>query len=330
MTERLSNVLLKSDHLRHSKKLEDCPELQKIVDLISEQNPLQKKRIHAFLKNQSEEYWNFAEELSDILNHSFLVSDEDRIQAAKSYNKMCMDFLAEQIRFRKTGVYRINDANVAQKTVYSDLVVMRYYMVGLLLSYLFWANHYELFRFFLKNLPKHEIKSYLEVGVGHGLFTSTMLSQYPSTKATIVDISETSIRTAKEILETFQVDHSPINFIHGDYLKTSVDESGFDFIIMGEVLEHVNDATSFMRKTKSLLNHNGTIYLSTAANSPALDHVYHFHSADEIRELIHDTGFKIISDLALPAEDVPSERWEEELVTINYCALLAHEGGDEN
>ena len=133
MTEGIPNVLLKSDHLRHSKKLEDCPELQKIVDLISEQNPLQKKRIHAFLKNQSEEYWNFAEELSDILNRSFLVSDEDRIQAAKSYNKMCMDFLVEQIRFRKTGVYRINDANVVQKTVYNDLVVMRYYMVGLLL-----------------------------------------------------------------------------------------------------------------------------------------------------------------------------------------------------
>ncbi len=325
MTEGIPNVFLKSDHLRHSKKLEDCPELQKIVDLISEQNPLQKKRIHAFLKNQSEEYWNFAEELSDILNHSFLVTDEDRIQAAKSYNKMCMDFLVEQIRFRKTGVYRINDANVVQKTVYNDLVVMRYYMVGLLLSYLFWANHYELFQFFLKNLPKHEIKSYLEVGVGHGLFTSTMLSQFRSIKATIVDISETSIRTAKEILETFQVDHSPINFIHGDYLKTSLDESGFDFIIMGEVLEHVNDAPAFMNRTKALLSPHGAIYLSTAANSPALDHVYHFHSADEIRNLIRNAGFKIVSDLALAAEDIPPELWQEELVTINYCALLEHE-----
>ena len=108
-------------------------------------------------KEPSEEYWNFAEELSDILNHSFLVTDEDRIQAAKSYNKMCMDFLVEQIRFRKTGVYRINDANVVQKTVYNDLVVMRYYMVGLLLSYPFWANHYELFQFFLKNLPNMKL-----------------------------------------------------------------------------------------------------------------------------------------------------------------------------
>jgi 2-polyprenyl-3-methyl-5-hydroxy-6-metoxy-1,4-benzoquinol methylase len=307
------------------RSLEDCPEVLNIVNLISAQNPLQKKRIHAFLKNQNEEYWDFAEDLSRILNHSFLTNEEERIQAARSYNKMCMDFLKEQIRFRKSGVYRINDASVAQQEVYSDLNVMRYYMVGLLLSYLFWPNHYELFRFFRENLPKKRISSYLEVGVGHGLFTSTILSQFPEVKATIIDISETSLRTAKEVLQTFQVDHSEINFILGDYVTTPIEESCFDFIIMGEVLEHVNDAPAFLQRTKSLLSPDGKIYLSTAANSPALDHVYHFHSADEIRDLLKSTGFKIISDLALASEDIPIERWEEELVTINYCALLKHE-----
>ncbi len=135
------------------KGLEDCPAVLNIVNLISAQNPFQKKRIHAFLKKQNNEYWDFAEELSRILIHSFLSNEEERMQAARSYNKMCMDFLKEQIRFRKSGVYRINDASVAQQEVYSDLKVMRYYMVGLLLSYLFWPNHYKLFRFFRENLP---------------------------------------------------------------------------------------------------------------------------------------------------------------------------------
>ena len=305
--------------------LANCPEFEKIVSLICAQNPLQKKRIHTFLTKQSDEYWNFAEDLSHILNHSFLTSDEERDKAARYYNKMCMDFLAEQIRFRKTGVYRINDANIAHEKVYSDLKVMHYYMVGLLLSYLFWENHYELFRFFRDNLPKEKISSYLEVGVGHGLFTSTMLSQFPDIKATIIDISETSIRTAKKVLQTFQLDYSEINFILGDYLTTPIKDSYFDFIIMGEVLEHVNDAPAFMNHTKTLLSPHGTIYLSTAANSPALDHVYHFHSVDEIRELITNSGFKIISDLSLASENVPQELLQEELITINYCALLEHE-----
>lgn len=300
-------------------------ELVKIINLISQQNPLQKKRINKFLKAQNEEYWEFAENLSSILNHSFLTDDKSRREAAAAYNKMCMDFLKEQIRFRKTGVYRISDASFAVEQVYDDMNVMRYYMVGLLISYLFWPNHYELFRFFKDNLPTAaKTKSYLEVGVGHGLFTSNMLKYYPKIDAKAVDISETSIRTAKEILKTFQVNTDHIEFIHGDYLSLDFQESGFDFIIMGEVLEHVNNAPDFMVRTKKLLNRGGSIYLSTCANSPALDHVYHFKSADEIRDLITSHGFKIVKDLALPAEDVPPDRWAAELTTINYCALLEH------
>lgn len=300
-------------------------ELLKIINLISQQNPLQKKRINKFLQTQKKEYWDFAENLSSVLNHSFLTDDDSRCQAALAYNKMCMDFLKEQIRFRKTGVYRINDASVAVDQVYGDMKVMRYYMVGLLISYLFWPNHYELFRFFKNNLPDAaKIKTYLEVGVGHGLFTSNMLRQYPGITAKAVDISETSIKTTKEILKTFQVEVDNIEFIHGDYLSLNFKESGFDFIIMGEVLEHVNNAPDFMVRTKKLLNRGGSIYISTCANSPALDHVYHFKSAEEIRELITSHGFKIVRDLALPAEDVPPERWASELTTINYCALLEH------
>ncbi len=301
------------------------PELQKIIDLIAQGNPLQKKRIAKFLEMQKFEYWSFAEELSGILNHSFLIDNESRGQAAQAYNKMCMDFLKEQIRFRKSGVYRIDDANVAVQQVYNDPEVMRYYMVGLLISYLFWPNHYALFKFFKDNLPSsNKVTNYLEVGVGHGLFTSNMIKRYPNVDAVAVDISETSILTAREILKTFQVDDDAIEFIHGDFLAVDFNQRKFDFIIMGEVLEHVNNAPDFLRRTKEILKKDGVIYISTCANSPALDHVYHFKSVDEIRNLISISGFSILKDLALPAEDVPEDRWATELTTINYCAILTH------
>jgi 2-polyprenyl-3-methyl-5-hydroxy-6-metoxy-1,4-benzoquinol methylase len=305
-------------------------ELIKIIDLISMNNPLQKKRIHNFLKKQNSEYWDFAESLSANLNHSFLTDDFKRLQAANAYNKMCMDFLREQIQFRKTGSYRIEDATIALSEVYNDINVMRYYMVGLLISYIFWPNHYELFRFFKLNLPKSsKIMSYLEVGVGHGLFTSTLLKSIPSIKATLVDISKTSIEIAKEIINTFQVEKNNINYIHGDYLKINFDNTGFDFIIMGEVLEHVNNAPDFMTQTKNLLNKGGSVYLSTCANSPAIDHVYHFKSVDEIRNLIREHNFKIVKELVLPVDNIPTEQWEKELTTINYCALLMHANEDD-
>lgn len=306
-----------------SSSLKNSTDLLTIIDLVSKTNPLQKKKILAFVEKQDEEYFQFAEKLSKIILHDFLQNDEERIEAARSYNKMCMDFLKEQIRFRKTGVYRINDASIANTEVYSEPLVMRYYMVGLLISYLFWPNHYKLYQFFKNNLPSKETQSYLEVGVGHGLFTSTMLANYPGILATLVDISETSIKTANELLGAFNVDRSNITFIHGDYFTVDIPEK-YDFIIMGEVLEHVNDAFGFMRRAKELLKPNGSIYMSTAANSPALDHVYHFHDDQEIRDLLAETGFRIESELVLPADDIPQERWAEELVTLNYCALLKH------
>jgi len=304
--------------------LKNHPEFSKIVNLVSAQNPLQRKRIENFINQQDEDYWNFAEELSRTLNWTLLQTNEARAEAAQSYNRMCMDILREQIRFRKTGVYLISNAEVANENVYSQPNVMRYYIVGLLLSYLFWSNHYRMLKFFKDHLTRiTSIENCLEVGAGHGLFTSETLRHFPHLDMHVLDISETSLNLAREMLDTFQVDVSRASFELGDYLKTSFGNGKFDFIIMGEVLEHVNDAPEFLRQTRLLIQPTGTVFLSTCANCAAVDHVYHFHTVDEIRKLFRDANFSIVQELVLPAEAVPESRWLEELVTINYCAILS-------
>jgi 2-polyprenyl-3-methyl-5-hydroxy-6-metoxy-1,4-benzoquinol methylase len=302
---------------------EDYPELMKIIHLISAENPLQRKRINAFISRQDVGYWTFAEEMSRTLNSSLLQNDQVRVEAAQSYNRMCMDILREQIRFRKTGVYLLDDAHVAHETVYSQKSVMRYYIVGLLLSYLFWPNHFQMLCFFKDHLLKIQVERCLEVGVGHGLFTVEMMRRFPNSEVTLVDISQTSLELAQEMLTTFHLDSSRVRFVHGDYLKVSLGSGDFDFIIMGEVLEHVNDASGFLTRARQLLRPSGTIFLSTCANCPAVDHIYHFHNVDEIRALIRSVGLSIVRDSALPAEDVPEARWEQDLVTINYSAILS-------
>jgi len=302
---------------------EDYPELMKMIDLISAQNPLQRKRINAFISRQNATYWTFAEELSRRLNISFLQNDQMRAEAAQSYNRMCMGILREQIRFRKTGVYLLDDAHVVHETVYSQKGVMRSHIVGLLLSYLFWPNHFQMFCFFKHHLLKIRVERYLEVGVGHGLFTVEMMRRFPNSEVTLVDISQTSIELAQEMLTTFHLDSSRVRFVHGDYLTVSLGSDDFDFIVMGEVLEHVNDPPGFLSRARQLLRPGGTIFLSTCANCPAVDHIYHFHNVDEIRALIRNVGLSIVRDTALPAEDVPEARWQEELVTINYYAILS-------
>src|ERR1700691_4581689 len=149
-----------------------CPELARIVDLVSSENPLQRKRIHAFLGRQLPDYWDFAEALGKKLNRALLRTDEDQIAVARSYNQTCLDLLKEQIRFRKSGRYLLNNAQEAHEAVYSQDARMRYYLVGLLLSYLFWPNHYEMFKFYREHLDGIHAERFLEVGAGHGLFSA--------------------------------------------------------------------------------------------------------------------------------------------------------------
>ena len=198
-------------------------------------------------------------------------------------------------------------------------------MLGLLLSYMLWPNHYKLYRFLIENLPSPETSNYLEVGVGHGLFSSTILKMLPEITGTCIDISDTSIMLAKTTLKAFGADMSRLEFVHSDYLTAELPKKKFEYIIMGEVLEHVNNAPEFMTRTKELLAPGGRVYMSTCANCPALDHVYHFKCVKEIRELMTNTGFDILSDSALPADDVPEEKWMDELTTINYCCILEHQ-----
>lgn len=298
------------------------PNLARLVEIIGRQNPLQRKRIDAFLSARSDEYWDFAEDLSRTLNERLLQSQESAEEAARAYNRMCMDFLKEQIRFKKTGKYLIDDAAVAHDEVYSKPEVMGYYMIGLLLSYMFWPNHYAMLRFLDDHLEGRRIRRYLEIAPGHGLFATHAIRQSPELQATLVDISPTSLSVSRKILGAFDVDTEKLRLVEGDFLKTDLGESNFDFISMGEVLEHVNQADVFMARARELLSPDGAIFMTTCANCPALDHVYHFHNVQEIRDLISNAGLRIEAEMFLPADPIPEDQWEQELVTINYCCIL--------
>jgi len=305
-----------------TERRERFPSLMKIVDLISTQNPLQSKRIEVFLDSRDERYYSYAENLCKTLERSFLTTNEDWATAARSYNRTCMDLLREQIRFRKTGSYLINAAGQAHNDIYSQPDIMNYYMMGLLFSYLFWRNHYDILCFFQDYLQTISIEKYLEIAPGHGLFTIEALKRSPQIEVALMDISQTSLDVTQDLLKTFNADTSKFKTICGDFLKEPVGEQSMDFVVMGEVLEHVNEAPEFMRRAYRWLKPGGTLFMTTCANCPAFDHVYHFHDVSAIRDLLRGAGFEILRDIALPAENVPEAKWQEQLVTINYAAIL--------
>jgi len=297
------------------------PAFMQLVDAIRSQNPLQAKRIATFIAGQDVEFWAFAEDVSELLQQTLMTSPEERAAVARAYNDLCMGMVRDQIAFRKTGVYPAQDADRVRRDVYDQPEIMHRYMVGLLVSQMLWPNHYQLFRYLQEALQHARPTRYLEVGAGHGLFLRDALRRFPNLEVEVCEISAAAIAIAQRMLSALGIPITRVRFTHGDFFAFSSDHR-FDFITIGEVLEHVRDPVGFLARVRALLAPEGVVYLSTCVNCPAVDHVYHFHSVDEIRAVIADAHFAIASERVLPAEDVPCAQWEEQLITVNYGSVL--------
>ncbi|MDD2542755.1 MAG: class I SAM-dependent methyltransferase [Desulfuromonadaceae bacterium] len=193
-------------------------------------------------------------------------------------------------------------------------------MYGLFLSYFLWPNHYAILDFFIqKSRNIKSIKNYLEIGPGHGLYLSQARRLFSEAQFTALDISPTSLEISKDIY-IFFTDTGSCDFVIGDLYN--VKSRDYDYIVMCEVLEHLDDPVSALKQVRSLLVSDGYVFVTTCANCPAIDHVYHYKSVEHIREQIMTCGFKILSDLALSVDKIPPEKWTAKQAEINYAALL--------
>jgi 2-polyprenyl-3-methyl-5-hydroxy-6-metoxy-1,4-benzoquinol methylase len=157
----------------------------------------------------------------------------------------------------------------------------------------------------------------LEIGGGHGLYTLDAAEQLSADcRIDVVDISESSLTLAKAILNEIQV-----QFFHADIFDFEP-KYKYDFITIGEVIEHLENPEAMMKRLCNLLTDKGTVFLTTPINAPMIDHIYLFNNAGEIRELIHKTGFKIDKEKLAISEDVTAEEADRLKLPVMYAAFL--------
>jgi len=299
-----------------------------IVEQVCTTAPLQKKRLSAYLASRDESYFQnaerFATEYSDYLTSEGLSVD----QAVAAYVQLCSDMMRLQVAFMKSGEYPTHDMAEAYEQVYSNDSEMKAYLIGLALSQFLWPTHYEMFCFFKRHLADKgaEMGSYLEIGPGHGLYLNTALKILPPhTSLTALDISETAIRMAQAIVRRCRPDaENRLCYVNQDVLKYDPGEY-FDFIVMGEVLEHVNFPEHLVAQVCTLLSEKGWAFVSTCLNAPAIDHVFQFKNVDHIRSLFTDAHLIIEDERVLPVEDCSADEATAKRITVNYCALLRKE-----
>jgi len=300
--------------------LNNSPNFSQFVSIIYKKAPLQRKAVQSFLENQDSVFWqraeHFAEKIISLLEKQNLSIE----YVVDSYLNMCWDMLIEQIKFRKTGRYSFQTAAQAEAHVYSSEKEMASYMYGLALSYFLWPNHYSMYDFFISESKKIEnVESYMEIGPGHGLFLVASIYNFPDAKFEAIDISPISKRISGAIVTHF-TESSKCDFQVKDV--NHIQSGKYDYIVMCEVLEHLDDPLSVMKKFRSLLSESGRFFITTCANCPAIDHVYLYDSVDHIRREIKEAGFEILTDLPLSVGDFPESEWYEKKVEINYAAML--------
>jgi hypothetical protein len=89
------------------------------------------------------------------------------------------------------------------------------------------------------------------------------------------------------------------------------------------VIEHVNYPEKLLIKLRNLLTAKGKAFVSTCVDCPSIDHVYHFKSVDEIRQMLYDCKLRIEDERVLPVENLPIEEIIKRKITINYCAMVS-------
>ena len=299
-------------------------DFQQVLKQIYDKAPLQKKKLERYLVKKPNFFFKEADQF--ISDYSRYLNSQGLSFhfAIDAYLKMCKDMVKSQVYFIKTGKYPVNNQNQAFQEVYNSKKEMQSFMIGLALSQYLWSSHYEIFNHLKTNLKRNKIKikRYLEIGPGHGLFLKEAIKTLGNNcNYTAIDISKISLELTKSIISFHELDYAEINYICDDMLNITGKEF-YDFIVMGEVLEHVEDPNYLLDKLNSLLQRNGLAFISTCVDCPTIDHVFHFKSVDEIRDMIKNSGFSIVNEKVLPVEKLPMNEIVRRKITINYSAII--------
>jgi 2-polyprenyl-3-methyl-5-hydroxy-6-metoxy-1,4-benzoquinol methylase len=254
---------------------------------------------------------------------TYLLRNHDLDFLVASYRTIVDDANTEQLEFRRTHRYRHSTFAAVAGSVYFDQDYMTRYMVGLGLSYFLWPNQIQIRRFFRQTLPRLSGGKYLEIGPGHGMFLLQALQQSSYDRFLGVDISPSSIALTQDVVRTIgQAKANELDLLQMDFLAADTLDGPYEAIVMGEVLEHVEQPGEFLRRIGDLAAKESHIFITTCVNTPAVDHIYHFRTVDDVENLIMESGLSIRQAEVVPYPGQKLATCIAEELPINVAYVL--------
>ena len=227
--------------------------------------------------------------------------------------------IEERKAFLRSGAYASSSFAEVEQRVYGNPEIMQYYMYGLVFSQFLWKEQYARLEFFCNGLVNYreQIGSYLELGGGHAMYISSATEILkPDTHFELVDISATSIEVAKAMSPGDRIQYHLCNVF--DFPA----ERKYDFVVAGEILEHLEEPRKLLTWIRERLTPGGHAFISTPVNAPMVDHIYLFHNTGEIREMLQSEGFRIESETTRYSEDMPDRQAEKLKVPQMFAAFV--------
>src|SRR6478752_6169191 len=299
-----------------------APLVTDLVENITEQYPVHRAFLNQAISGGTPEEIT---RLSQYLEFC-LAKDLTLEYLAECYLTILGDTLEEQLYFRDNGSYRHSTFDEVAESVYHDRDYMDRYMYGLAITTFLWPNHVEMSRFLRRSLPRDRGGRYLEVGPGHGFLLMAAIETGSFDDFLGVDLSPASVEQTRTIVEHFHPD-APVRVELRDFLTADdLAPSSFDAVVMGEVLEHVEQPEVFLRRIADLAKPGAFVFVTTCVNAPAVDHIYLWRTTDELESMISDSGLSIVEPLRLPYEGKTLDQSRDEQLPINVAYVLAKAG----
>ncbi len=293
--------------------------LEIILQKIKEKNPDHASKLEANLSHLDEKYTHSAVIFFDQYRRYLIDNALSLDFGVACYLHMIEDMLQERLKFIREGKYSNASFEDVEKRIYGNSDIMTYHMHGLVLAQFLWFDQYERILFFKTHFQDYftASDSYLEIGGGHGLYAFEAIHMFPKCKQfDLVDISQSSLDLAKGVLNT-----NAINFFHKNIFDFSNEEK-YDFITMGEVLEHLENPLQMLEKIADLLTEKGVCYITTPINAPMIDHIYLFSNEAEIRQLFDEAGFTILKEKIVISEKITEKQAAKFKVPVMYAAFI--------